>query len=517
MNEMALLVALPLLGAFLIPVVARISDFAAKLLGPLIILFILGLCFSAWNALGSSATAIYLGGFIPPMGITFYIDQFAILMSILVSLVFLVIWPWNKEVELREYSLYLLLLAASFGLVLSGDLFNLYVFYELLAVASYGLIANQSKHRGLAAAVTLRFLFISSAGSVLLLLGIAIIYTLTGSLNIAHLAVVAPEKLHNLAGFSAFILIAIGAGVKAEMFPVNAWVSEVYAVVSKPLAVLMAGLISKLAVILIIRVLLMLYQQPEALQFLLIVGVLGVISGELVAWRARDMIRMLSFSSIAQLGLIFIAFSIAGEKGLWIGLALMIHHLIVKGGLFFLAEKLNGSFANLTGCASRSPFAVALFVLFVLSLLGIPPLPGFWIKLALILNLAAEVDSMYFYAIVFILIATVIEAAYLFKLITRMYQIEESQQLLPTSHSSSVKTSENRLYYRFAQLFAVLLISVMVFISPIEKTLFNIARQSSDVNFYIKTVFPGYYRSHAISKQQTDPKQLSPDKRGETS
>lgn len=487
MNEIVLLVILPLLGAFLLPVLARISDFAAKICGPLILIFSLGLSISAWDALGSNSIAVSLGGFLPPVGIVFYIDQLALLFSILIAVVFLIIWPWNRELEIREYSLYLLLAASSFGLVLSGDLFNLYVFYELLAVASYGLIARQD-HIG-APAAALRYLFISSAGSVLLLLGIAIIYTQTGTLNIAHLSVLAPEKLHNLVGLSAFVLIAIGAGVKAEMFPVNSWVAEVYGVVSKPLAVLMAGLISKLAVILIIRVLLMLYQQPEALQFLLVVGILGVISGELVAWRAKDMVRLLSFSSIAQLGLIFIALAIPGETGLWIALALMLHHLLVKGGLFLLAEKLNGSFSRLKGLASHSPLAAILFILFVLSLLGIPPLPGFWIKLLLILNLATQESGIYSSAIGFILLATVIEASYLFRLVCLMYASK-------SSHFHVDAANENTLYYSFAKLLAVVLLAVMLFISPIEKTLHGIARQASDATIYIKTVFPDYYDSH---------------------
>jgi formate hydrogenlyase subunit 3/multisubunit Na+/H+ antiporter MnhD subunit len=486
MNEIVLLVILPLLGAFLLPILARASDFLAKITGPLILVFSLGLSISAWNALGTNSIAITLGGFLPPTGIVFYIDQLALLFSILIALVFLCVWPWNRPAEIREYSLYLLLAAASFGLVLSGDLFNLYVFYELLAVASYGLIARQQHIAS--TAVSLRYLFISSAGSVMLLLGIAIIYTQTGSLNIAHLSILAPEKLHNMAGLSAFILIAVGAGVKAEMFPVNSWVAEVYGVVEKPLAVLMAGLISKLAVILIVRILLMLFQQPEALQFLLVVGILGVISGELVAWRAKDMVRMLSFSSIAQLGLVFIALAIPGEMGLWVALALMLHHLLVKGGLFFLAEKFNGSFTRLTGFAAHSPFAVVIFIIFVLSLLGIPPLPGFWVKLLLILNLAAQDSSIYYYAITFVLVATVIEASYLFRLIRLMYQ--------PNDVSFSTRANENHLYYSFAKIFAVLLLTIMLYISPIEKSLHTIARVASDSKTYINTVFPGYYNSH---------------------
>lgn len=486
MNNLILLVILPLLSAFLIPVLAKHSNQLARLIGPAVLVFILVLVGMSWSAVGRDSFAIFLGGFLPPVGIVFYIDHFSLMLSGLIALMLLVVWPWNASLNNytppRLYSLYMLLAAACFGLVLSADLFNLYVFYELLAVATYGLIAaSPSKANSSAAAVvSLRYLFVSSAGSVMLLLGIAIIYTMTGTLNIAHLATMT-DQLHGMAGLSAFALIAIGAGVKAEMFPVNSWVPEVYGTASKPLVALLAGLISKLAVVLIIRVLLMMFQQPEALQLLLVVGILGVISGEMVAWRAKDMMRMLSFSSIAQLGIIFIAFSIAGEVGLWIGLALMLHHLLVKGGLFLLADRLNGSFDSLRGFAKQSPMVVAIFIVFILSLLGIPPFPGFWIKLLLIMNLAEQNGGLYHYAIGFILLATVIEAAYLFKLVRILFQSEGAVDSKP-------KTQSNNLIYRYAQIFAVILIVSMAFISPISHRLKDIASQVADPKIYIHTI-----------------------------
>jgi formate hydrogenlyase subunit 3/multisubunit Na+/H+ antiporter MnhD subunit len=481
MNNFILLIALPLLSAFIIPVVAMHSRQSAKFIGPAVLIFILALITMNWSSVRLESYAIFIGGFLPSVGIVFYIDQFSLMLSGLIALMLLVVWPWNSYTPARLYSLYMLLAAACFGLVLSADLFNLYVFYELLAVATYGLISASpvSKVNNNATALaSLRYLFISSAGSVMLLLGIAIIYTLTGTLNIAHLATM-PEQLQGLAGLSAFVLIVIGAGVKAEMFPVNSWVPEVYGTINVSLSALLAGLISKLAVVLIIKVLLMLFQQPEALQLLLAVGILGVISGEMVAWRAKDMIRMLSFSSIAQLGMIFIALSIAGEIGLWIGLAMMLHHLLVKGGLFLLSNKMNGSFKSLTGFAKQSPMAAAVFILFILSLLGVPPFPGFWIKLLLIMNLAEQNTSLYHYAIGFILLATVIEAAYLFKLVRILFQTEEIK---------SITSTESKTTFIYAQLFALILLVSMLFISPISDRLKDMASQVADKDVYIQTI-----------------------------
>ena len=483
MNSLVLLVVLPLFAAFAIPVIARFSHKLALFTGPVVLCINLLLIMSAWIKVGRGAQAIFLGGFLPPVGIVFYIDHFSLMFSGLIAGMLLVVWPWDAK-ESRLYSLYMLLAAASFGLVLSADLFNLYVFYELLAVATYGIIAASPISKvpnSSATAVSLRYLFVSSAGSVMLLLGIAIIYTLTGTLNIAHLATLSRD-LHGFAGLSAFALIAIGAGVKAEMFPVNSWVAEVYGTIPRQLSALLAGLISKLAVILIIRVLLMMFQQQAAFDLLLVVGMLGVISGEMVAWRAKDMIRMLSFSSIAQLGLIFIAFSIAGSKGLWIGMALMLHHLLVKGGLFLMADRFAGHMDKLKGLAKHSPMAAAVFLVFVLSLLGVPPFPGFWIKLLLILNLAEQGGGLYHVAIGIILLATVIETAYIFKFVRILYQKADADSTpINKNYSSS---------YTFAKIFALLLLISMVFVSPISHRLKDMANHAASPHIYINNIMP---------------------------
>ena len=483
MNSLVLLVVLPLFAAFVIPVLAKFSAKLALFTGPVVLCINLLLVMSAWIKVGRGAEAIFLGGFLPPVGIVFYIDHFSLMFSGLIAGMLLVVWPWDAK-ESRLYSLYMLLAAASFGLVLSADLFNLYVFYELLAVATYGIIAASPISKGQnssATAASLRYLFISSAGSVMLLLGIAIIYTLTGTLNIAHLATLS-GNLYGFAGMSAFALITIGAGVKAEMFPVNSWVAEVYGTVPRQLSALLAGLISKLAVILIIRLLLMVFQQQAAFDLLLVVGMLGVISGEMVAWRAKDMIRMLSFSSIAHLGVLFIALSIGGAKGLWLGLAIILHHLLVKGGLFLMSDRFAGHFDKLKGLAHHSPMAAAVFLVFILSLLGVPPLPGFWIKMALIMNLAELGGGLYYLAIGVILLATIIETAYMFRLVQTMYlKADVDSTPINKNYSSS---------YTFAKLFALILVVSMVFVSPISNRLKDMANHSASSHIYINKILP---------------------------
>ena len=482
MNQFSLLVALPLLGAFLLPVIGRIANWLAQIIAPFIVTFLLGLSLSAWIALGNHSLAIQMGNFAAPLGITFYIDGLSLLFCVLISIMFLMIWPWQDMGETQndsipKLSLYLLLLAASYGMVLSGDLFNIYVFYELLAVATYGLVAR-SKHPA-AHAASLRYVLISASGSALMLIGITIVYTLSGSLNIAHLAQLSDEKLHHFSGVAGFLLIVIGLGVKAEMFAVNTWVAEVYGISSARLAALLAGLISKIAVLAILRLLVLVFPLEPVYLFLLTVGMLAVISAELIAWRSQDLVRMMSFSSIAQLGMIFVALAIPGEYGVMIALALMLHHWLVKSALFFYTDTVKGNYQRLRGWYQRAPLQCWLFILLALSLLGIPPLPGFWIKLWLISHLFAQHAALYTTAAVLIMLASVIEGAYLFRLARLWFKRadENSAATLPTGY-----------LYRLIQLMVVVLLASVYFMPSLERQLHQLGVVTTSRAQYINTV-----------------------------
>jgi formate hydrogenlyase subunit 3/multisubunit Na+/H+ antiporter MnhD subunit len=278
---------------------------------------------------------------------------------------------------------------------------------------------------------------------------------------------------------SAFLCLLIGFGVKAELFPVNTWVPEAYAASSKRTAALLAGLVSKLAVLVILRLLVLLFPYPEAHAVLLVLGLAGVISGELAAWRARDLTRMLAWSSIGQLGLVFIAFSVSGEAGVVAGIAVALHHLIVKPALFLLAERWGGSLESLAGVARSAPLAGILFVLFSLSLVGVPPFPGFWAKFLLLSGLAESGSASQFVAIGLILAATVLEANYLMRAITRMYGPSE-RAAKPMPHHGLDLSS--------AALFGLALVGSIFALGPIWSELIIAAGSASDVPLYISTI-----------------------------
>lgn len=477
MNQLVLPIILPLITAFLLPVVNRVSGGGARWAGPLILFINSLLAISLWQQLGDNPLTLELGSFRPPLGINLYADKLALLFVIAVNIGSLLLWPRNTEDSIRQYTLTLILAATGTGLCLSGDLFNIYVFYELLAVVSYGLIAGNLTAGSFAAAV--RYLIISSFGAALALIGITLIYQATGTLNLAQLAQLAPAKLNNPQGFTAFVLLLIGFGVKAELFPVNTWVPEVYATAQNRLAGLLAGVISKLALLVILRLLVLVFQQPEALTVMLVLGILGVISGELAAWRARDFNRMLAFSSIGQLGIIFIAFSMPGKAALLAGLAVALHHLVVKPALFLLAERWSGSLDHLTGVAKTSPVAAGLFILLALSLVGVPPLPGFWAKLLVLIQLGEQGQALYYTGAFVILAGAVLEANYLFRVATRCYR-SSATRAVPQAHAFfDIAT---------ASLSGVAVLASVFLLPTISHQLDTIASVAADSAHYSQTV-----------------------------
>jgi formate hydrogenlyase subunit 3/multisubunit Na+/H+ antiporter MnhD subunit len=481
---LVLTIALPLLVAFLLPILMRSSLAIGLWSGPAILIVGCWLIADFWLHGSVQPFSLAIGGFAPPLGINLYIDSLALLLAFAVQLLGLIFWPFKLDQDsARRQALMLLLVAASTGLALSGDLFNLYVFYELAAVATFGLATASGSSAAYVA--TLRYLILSGIGSVLTLFGIALIYSQTGTLNLAHLAQLAPEQLNDKLALTAFLSILIGVGVKAELFPVNTWVPEIYATASTRLSAFLAGLLSKLALLIILRLLLLIFHQPEATQVILILGILGVVSGELAAWRAKEMRRMLAFSSIGQLGIMFIAMALPDGKGVLAVLALAIHHLIIKSGLFMLAEHWGGAIERLRGCAKVAPLGAALFVIFSLSLVGMPPLPGFWAKFTLITELAGQTEPLYLIGLAVFLLATVIEASYLFRVAALLYQNAPQETLkeeIPKSQGLSLAT---------ASLFGVGLIATAVLIAPVGDSLDSIAAQLQDIDLYITTVNPG--------------------------
>jgi len=470
-----LVLVLPLLAAFLLPLM---PGMLRRLIGPAALLAVAGIGIDLATITFQQPVVLAVGGFLPPLGIVFQADAVSAVMVVAVALLTLLLWPWQGDdasVLDRKQALTLILAAACSGLAVSGDIFNVYVFYELAAVASYGLASGNNAAAKVAA---FRYVILGGIGSLLAQVGITLLYFRTGTLNLAHLAELAPHTLYDPLGMSAFLLILLGFGVKAELFLVNTWAPEVYATAETRVSGLLAGLVSKLVLIILVRVLTLIFAMTEAHLAFLVLGMLGTLTGELAAYRARDVRRMLAWSSIGQLGMAFVAFSIPGPAGMAAGLAVALHHLIAKPALFLLAERWGGSLASLTGAARKSPIAAGLFVLFVLSLLGVPPLPGFWAKYLLLTGLAAQPAGLWWLAGAVVLLTTAIEAVYLFRVIGALYTRDDSQESQPAVNVAS------------SGILAVVLVGAGLASPILAAPLDRMAAQLADAPSYVARILP---------------------------
>ncbi len=421
-----ILIALPLLAAFLLPAARRIDASVGIWWGPLVVLANLVIAAMAWwkvQLIGPQSIA--LGGFAAPLGIELRADHLGLSAAVLLNLAVLLLWPRETPDKARVSTILLVLTGAGCGLAMSADLFNLYVFFELVAVATYGLAAANGKGEALIA--SLRYLILGALGSALALLGIALVYAKTGTLNLTELGGMS-EALSGPAGIGALVLMVVGFGVKAELFPLNNWVPEVYAHTESRVSALMAGIISKLGILVLLRLIAEVFGGSPGLEFLLWVGVLGVVTGELAAYGAKDMRRVLAYSSIGQMGLVAVALALGGETGFIAALILMLNHLLVKPALFLIADAWPGSLKALAGKGRARPLGAVLFVLLALSLIGVPPLPGFWGKYLLLDAIFTNVTEGAGLLVGLILAATVVEAAYFFRIAARLFGSGEAAE-----------------------------------------------------------------------------------------
>ncbi len=493
-QQAILLVLLPLIAAFTLTPLRRCNPVIARVAGPAVVVSQVMLAITLLLHIAQlGPEAVGFGGFSIPLGIAFHLDLVGMSLVALAGVTLLLLWPWTVESDSAEPSLYLLLLAGASGIALSADLFNLYVFFEVVAVASYGLVA--APNSGIQLYASIRLLLFSAAGSALALLGIGLIYNLGGSLSLAHLGQVAAQDatlFSSVEGLSAFTLILIGLGVKAELFPANHWVPEVYGLSRPRVSGLLAGLVSKLALLILLRLLWQLYTGTGAEVILLVTGLVTLLLGELAAFRATRLREMLAFSSIGQLGLLAVAFSMGNEAGVAAGLLLALNHLLIKPALFLYAHNWRAPITALGGQAWSTPLASALFVLMVLSLMGIPPLPGFWGKYLLLKGVLTAPTLGMGWVVALILFTTLVEMIYFMRLLTRLYAEKSVQPIPPLS----------RRHYAPVALLGAGLIALTLGMGHVSTHLEQGAAQLLDRSGYRDRLIPASLR-HPVNHFQT--------------
>ncbi|HDL85017.1 MAG TPA: hypothetical protein ENH11_01585 [Candidatus Acetothermia bacterium] len=336
--------------------------------------------------------------------------------------------------------LVLTLLTGATGMVLTGDIFNLFVFFEILSLSSYALTGYNRDRGGTEAAI--KYLIQGSIGSAFILIGIALLYGTTGTLNMAdiaaHVAGVDPTLL-----FMAMSLLIVGFGVEAAIFPLNAWLPDAHSSAPSSVSAILSGIAIETGAYAVARIVYTVFDGHGIMLVLAILGVVTLLLGEMSAFRQKDDIkRLLAYSSIGQMGLIMLAFGIASDAGVFAALFQLVSHTLAKALLFLASGYIiyrvgSKKLSALAGLGRKMPFTGAMISVAVLSLIGVPPFAGFMSKFSIVRAALAQHSASYTGLIVLVLLATVIEVGYFMKLLQIMFftqaEGEESVKELPLS------------------------------------------------------------------------------------
>jgi multicomponent Na+:H+ antiporter subunit D len=337
-----------------------------------------------------------MGGWAQPLGIEYVIDPLAGFVAVLAAFIgFLVlVYPTrvgfgiDAERGVFLHALVLLLLGALLGVVVAGDLFNLFVSLEIYSIASYALIALG----GPAAAVaSYRYLLIGTVGSSLYLLGVGFVYFTTGSLGMDSVGPELAQLTASPTTAAATALIVIGLGTKMAVFPLHVWLPDAHSHAPPAVAALLASVQVKVAAYALIRILFDVFPARYVVDDLPVLtvltwfGVAGVVVGSVSAIRQTDLKRMLAHSTVAQLGYIALGIGLATPLALVGALLHVVNHAAMKACLFFVAgavieQARTKKIADFAGLGRLMPWTMVGFTVAAVSMVGLPPTAGFFSK-----------------------------------------------------------------------------------------------------------------------------------------
>ncbi|MEA3488444.1 MAG: monovalent cation/H+ antiporter subunit D family protein [Euryarchaeota archaeon] len=383
-----------------------------------------------------------LGGWAPPWGIEYVIDTFNAYVLIVILLLSFVCAIYSKRSVEKElplkivpfYSVFQLLITGLCGIVVTGDIFNLYVFLEISALASYALIAVAG---GRALKASYNYVIMGSMGACFYLLGAGFLYAVTGTLNMADLSALLPPLYGNRAVQAAFVFFAVGMSIKMALFPLHVWQPDAYTYAPSAVSAIIAATMSKVSVYALIRVIFSVFtieflQSYGGVEMALCwIAAIGIIAGSVLAIQQTKLKRMLAYSSIAQIGYIVLGIGLApiSAWGLVGAIAHILNHAIMKGCLFLAAGafiyKLNlWDIKDFEGLGKKMPFASAAFTLAAIAMIGVPPCTGFATKLYLLfasLDATATMPISGYAFVVILMISTLLNLAYFWRIVDRIY------------------------------------------------------------------------------------------------
>lgn len=388
------------------------------------------------DVLAGGPISYAVGGWNAPWGIELRVDAANAFVLTIVAGIGAVVMIFARESVEHEignaraylfYATYLLCLAGLLGVTITGDAFNLFVFLEISSLSSYVLISLGKDRRALYAAY--QYLILGTIGATFYLIGIGLLYQVTGTLNMLDLA----QRLEGQEGLRgvrvAFAFLTVGISLKLALFPLHLWLPNAYAYAPSAVTGFMAATATKVSVYVLLRVFFTIFgvefsfgQMPLG-EILMILAVAAMFVASTVAIFQNDVKRMLAYSSVAQIGYIVLGIGMASVTGVQAGVLHLFNHALIKGGLFLamgcIAYRIGSThIRDLAGLGKRMPWTAAAFVAGGFGLIGIPMTAGFISKWYLVL---AALEQGWWWIAILILLSSLLAVLYVWKVVEQMY------------------------------------------------------------------------------------------------
>lgn len=347
------------------------------------------------TVIGSGVQVSYIGNWAAPFGITFVADLFSAIMVLVTGIMVFstAVYATVTLDEAREtagfHPLLQFMIVGVVGAFLTGDIFNLYVWYEVMLIASFVLLVMGGERAQLEGGI--KYVTLNLLASGLFLAAVGLLYGLVGTLNMAQLAIVVPQaQPQGLVTAIAFMFL-FAFGIKAALFPVFFWLPASYHTPPIAMTVIFSALLTKVGIYSLVRVFTLIFTTDTELTHtvLLVVAALTMITGVLGAVAQFEMRRLLSFHIISQIGYLLMGLALFSPLSLAATIFFLVHVIFAKSALFLVGgvlNRLSGTYdlKKLGGFYRVSPVLSVLFFIPAMSLAGIPPLSGFWAKYALV-------------------------------------------------------------------------------------------------------------------------------------
>jgi multicomponent Na+:H+ antiporter subunit D len=431
----ALQVVVPLLAAPLTVLLRRRSlAFGVALgasWGALVIAVLL------WLQVRSSGTISYaIGNWPPPWGIEYRVDALSAFVLVLVSAVAAIVLPYSRasiEAEVAPqqhylfYTMFVLCLAGLLGITITGDAFNVFVFLEISSLSTYVLIAMGRDRRALVASY--QYLIMGTIGATFFIIGVGLLYLMTGTLNIADLG----QRIAQVQGtrpvLAALAFITVGLSLKLALFPLHQWLPNAYAYAPTAVSAFLAATATKVAVYVLLRFYYSIFGQAQVFgslpmqQAILLLALAGMFVASGIAIYQADLKRLFAYSSVAQIGYIILGVSFGSATGLTASVVHLFNHGVTKGAIFLLLGCVGwavGStrLAAVEGLGRRLPLVSAGIVICGLSLIGVPGTAGFVSKWYLIL---AALEHGQWWLAFLIVVSSLLAVVYVWRFVEAAY------------------------------------------------------------------------------------------------